>query len=231
MEKQKLNLKYNTFYNKINLNINRPFKDIKFTNNQNYALLNKDKNLHNKYLFKIKDSNKFQNKTLFERTSISNKLNENIFIKEKKIIDLKNDINKENQIHENKFQFNKNKKIRCFSQEKIKIDSINKNLKNNEEEEDDDINNKDIKSFFDNINKEFEDIGKIIKINLAIDEERKYVFDKNEFVLLKIIENELKEKYSLKIKEFIYNNKKLHVYKSLKENKLKNNCTIKISLE
>ena len=100
---------------------------------------------------------------------------------------------------------------------------------NNEEE--DEINDKDINAFFDNINKEFEDIGKIIKINLVIDEKRKYVFDKNEFVLLKIIENELKEKYSLKIKEFIYNNKKLRVYKSLKENKLKNNCTIIINLE
>ncbi len=131
---------------------------------------------------------------------------------------------------EPKIQFNKNKKIRCFSQEKIKINSINKNNINNEEEYDDN-NDKDMNKFFENINKEFEDIGKIIKINFIIDEKRKYVFDKNEFILLKIIENELKEKYGLKIKEFIYNNKKLHIFKSLKENKLEDNCTVNISLE
>ena len=231
MEKQ--NLKLNFLYNKINMNANKPFKDIKFTNNQNNLFLNKDKDFHNKYLLKIKEKNNFQNRTLYDKTFITNKFNDNIFLKEKKFMNLINDIdkdNKENKNNPNKIQFNKNKKIRCFSQEKIKINSINKNNINNEEEYDDN-NDKDMNKFFENINKEFEDIGKIIKINFIIDEKRKYVFDKNEFILLKIIENELKEKYGLKAKEFIYNNKKLHIFKSLKENKLEDNCTVNISLE
>ena len=231
MEKQ--NLKLNFLYNKINMNANKPFKDIKFTNNQNNLFLNKDKDFHNKYLLKIKEKNNFQNRTLYDKTFITNKFNDNIFLKEKKFMNLINDIdkdNKENKNNPNKIQFNKNKKIRCFSQEKIKINSINKNNINNEEEYDDN-NDKDMNKFFENINKEFEDIGKIIKINFIIDEKRKYVFDKNEFILLKIIENELKEKYGLKVKEFIYNNKKLHIFKSLKENKLEDNCTVNISLE
>ena len=215
------------------MNANKPFKDIKFTNNQNNLFLKKNKDFNNKYLLKIKEKNNFQNRTLYDKTFITNKFNDNIFLKEKKYINLINDIdkdNKENKNNPNKIKINKNKKIRCFSQEKIKINYINKNNINNEEEYDDN-NDKDINKFFENINKEFEDIGKIIKINFIINEKRKYVFDKNEFILLKIIENELKEKYGLKIKEFIYNNKKLHIFKSLKENKLEDNCTVNISLE
>ena len=243
MEKQNLNLKINPQFNKIN--IKKPFKDIKFTGNQNQnqninqnnIFINKDrdKNFHTKYLFKIKEKNNF-NKTYFDKTSLPNKIGNDIFVKERKFNNLKKDINndnKENQIqfNQNKLKFNNYKKIRCFSQEKIKLAPLpNNNILNNEEE--DDINdNKDINVFFDNINKEFADIGKIIKINFILDEKRKYEFNKNEFVILKIIENELKEKYGLKIKEFIYNNQKLKVFKSLKENKLEDNCNIKIIIE
>ena len=238
MEKQNLNLKLNPQYNKIN--IKKPFKDIKFSNNQNNIFINKDrdKNFHAKYLFKIKEKNNF-NKTYFDKASIPNKINNDIFIKEKKFSNVKKDINndnKENQIgfNQNKFKFNNYKKIRCFSQEKIKLTPIsNNNIVNNDE--DDDINdNKDINIFFDNINKEFADIGKNIKMTFILDEKdgkTKYEFNKNEFVILKIIENELKEKYGLKIKEFIYNNQKLKVFKSLKDNKLEDNCIIKIILD
>ena len=247
MEKPNLNLKINPQYNKIN--IKKPFKDIKFTGNnhnqnqnqnQNNIFIKKDRdnNFHTKYLFKIKEKNNF-NKTYFDKTSFPNKLGNDIFIKEKKFTNLKKDINndnKENQIgigyNQNKYKFNNYKKIRCFSQEKIKLAPIpnNNNILNNED--DDDMNdNKDINIFFDNINKEFADIGKIIKINFILDDKRKYEFNKNEFIILKIIENELKEKYGLKIKEFIYKNQKLKVFKSLKENKLEDNCNIKIIID
>ena len=236
MEKQNLNLKLNPQYNKIN--IKKPFKDIKFSNNQNNIFINKDrdKNFHAKYLFKIKEKNNF-NKTYFDKTSIQNKINNDIFIKEINFNNFKKDINndnKENQIgfNQNKFKFNNYKKIRCFSQEKIKLTPLpNNNILNNNEDDEDISDNKDINVFFDNINKEFADIGKIIKMNFILDEKRKYEFNKNEFVILKIIENELKEKYKLKIKEFIYNNQKLNVFKSLKQNKLEDNCIIKIIVD
>ena len=57
-------------------------------------------------------------------------------------------------------------------------------------------------------------------MTFVVDEKRKYDFNKNEFIILKIIENELKEKHGLNIKEFKYKNQKLNLYKSLKDNKL-----------
>ena len=100
MEKQ--NLKLNFLYNKINMNANKPFKDIKFTNNQNNLFLNKDKDFHNKYLLKIKEKNNFQNRTLYDKTFITNKFNDNIFLKEKKFMNLINDIDKEKKENKNK---------------------------------------------------------------------------------------------------------------------------------
>ena len=47
------------------------------------------------------------------------------------------------------------------------------------------------------INKEFNDIGKLIKMNFFIDDKRKYEFIKNKFIILKMNENELKEKIYL----------------------------------
>ena len=78
------------------------------------------------------------------------------------------------------------------------------------------------------IKKEFNDIGKIIKIKFVVDNERQYEFEKNEFVILKIIENDLKLNQGLDIKEFSLNDQILNVYKSLKENKIENNSIIKV---
>ena len=78
------------------------------------------------------------------------------------------------------------------------------------------------------INKEYSDMGKIIKIKFVLDKDRIYHYEKNEYVLLKIIENDLKENYDLDIKEFILNNQKLDIFKSLKENNIKNNSIISI---
>ncbi len=61
-----------------------------------------------------------------------------------------------------------------------------------------------------------------------VDNERQYEFEKNEFVILKIIENDLKLNQGLDIKEFSLNDQILNVYKSLKENKIENNSIIKV---
>ena len=233
MEKKNVNSKTNPLYNK--LNVNRPFKDIKFSNNQNNLLINKDKNFHNKFLIKIKEKNKFKNRTLFDKTAFANKLDNDYFNRDKKIYSLKSD-NKENLkiLNQNKKNLNIVKKTRCSSQEQKNYknySSPKNNLLNNEEEDDDDINNKDINLFFEKINKEFSDIGKLIKMNFVIDEKRKYEFIKNEFIILKIIENEIKEKYGLNVKEFNFKNQKLNIYKSLKENKLEDNCIINVIIE
>ena len=236
MEKNNLNIKLNPLYNK--LNVNRPFKDIKFSNNQNNIFINKDKNFHNKYLNKIKERNKFKNRTLFDKNAFANKLENDYLKRDKKLYNIKSDTNetKENQVklNQNKYNFNRAKKIRCFSQEQKNFQNYSSpkiNVINKEEEEDDDANPKDINLFFENINKEFNDIGKLIKMTFVVDEKRKYDFNKNEFIILKIIENELKEKYGLNIKEFKYKNQKLNLYKSLKDNKLEDNCIINIIIE
>ena len=236
MEKNNLNIKLNPLYNK--LNVNRPFKDIKFSNNQNNIFINKDKNFHNKYLNKIKERNKFKNRTLFDKATFANKLENDYLKRDKKLYNIKGDINetKENQIklNQNKYNFNRAKKIRCFSQEQKNFQNYSSpkiNVINKEEEEDDDANPKDINLFFENINKEFNDIGKLIKMTFVVDEKRKYDFNKNEFIILKIIENELKEKHGLNIKEFKYKNQKLNLYKSLKDNKLEDNCIINVIIE
>ena len=80
------------------------------------------------------------------------------------------------------------------------------------------------------IKKEFSDIGKLIKISFILDNGQKYDFEKNEFILLKIIENDLKENQGLNIKEFVFNEKKLNKFKSLKDNNIVNNSIIKIIL-
>ena len=85
-----------------------------------------------------------------------------------------------------------------------------------------------IDEFMEKIKKEFNDIGKLIKIKFVVDNERQYEFEKNEFVILKIIENDLKLNQGLDIKEFSLNDQILNVYKSLKENKIENNSIIKV---
>ena len=241
MEINNINSKTSINYNKIN-NLKRPFKDIKFTvNNPNNNLLNKDRKFHNKYLVKMNE----KNKTILYRSPFASIVDNNEYYKkDKKIAFLNKELttnkekkeNKDTQIKlPNKFSFNQ---IRYSSQAQRKIRLINsppKNIFINKNIEEDDDNNDDgkdidINLFFDKINKEFNDIGKMIKITFVVDENTKYDFIKNEFVLLKIIENDLKESYNLNIKEFIYKDQKLKVFKSLKENKLEDNCVIKVVL-
>ena len=90
--------------------------------------------------------------------------------------------------------------------------------------------NINISDFMEKIKKDYSDIGKLIKIKLIVDEERKYDFEKNEFVILKIIENDLKQNHGLEIKDFVLNDQTLNRYKSLQDNKIENNSEIKVIL-
>ena len=241
MDKQSLNTKLNELYNKLNLNGH--FNEIKLSNNLNTLFNNKNKTFHNKFMIKLKEKNIFPSKSLYDKNLLCNidKNKDNKFVnKEKILINLKKDINnnKENQTKSNyyKFDFNKSKKIRCCSQEQRNMSIVPSHPKinawmNNEGEDEKYKDNIDLNLFFDKINKEFNDMGKLIKINFVIDDKTTYNFIKNEYIILKIIENELKEKYGLKIKEFIYKNQTLNFYKSLKENNLKDNCFIKIIID
>ena len=133
-------------------------------------------------------------------------------------------------------KFNTLKKMRRFSQDHIKSGILTKNyeFKNNilikKEEKDDEEGTCDIniEELMQKINKEYSDMGKIIKIKFVLDKDRIYHYEKNEYILLKIIENDLKENYDLDIKEFILNNQKLDIFRSLKENNIKNNSIISI---
>ena len=207
--------------------------DKKF-NPYNFLSNNNMKYFHNKYLIKIKEKKKYPNKTLFDFSSLSKKIDKDLFN-----IDAK--VNNYKEQNENKykfnyhFNFNKFKKSRCCSQEqdRIKITSSSpknnaNNNNNNDEEDESEHDDCDINLFFDKINKEFDDIGKLIKMVFVIDNKRKYEFIKNEFVILKIIENELRDHHGIKVKEFIYKDKKLNLFKSLKDNNLENNCIIKV---
>ena len=230
MEEQNRTMKIKPQYNKIK--DHKPF-NIRFSNNNIITNnIKNNNNFYNKFYFKIKEEkNLFQNKTIINTNKDFLKPDKNNFIKAINFNNnLKNSDNKENKITFN--NFNKIKKIRCCSQgqrnSKLLCDSENKNILN-EAYENEQLNDiKDINLFFDKINKEFGDIGKVIKLNFMLDDKIKFEFNKNEFVLLKIIENELKEKNGIIIKEFIYKNQKLNVYKSLKQNNLEDNCIIKI---
>lgn len=237
MDKQKLDLKMNQINNNNKINENKPFKNIIFSNYKKSDYINKNKNIPNSFLFKKKEKDNFQNIISFNKPSEMKKINYDNFNLYRKLINLKTN-KKEKKIKLNcqDLKYNKIKNRSC-SQDQSKInEKIASSLKNknnilNRDEEDDNFNDEDVNTFFDKISKEFDDLGKLIKITFKVDEERKYEFIKNEFIILKIIENELKEKYGINIKEFIYKNQKLNPYKTLKDNKLEDNCIIKILID
>ena len=133
-------------------------------------------------------------------------------------------------------KFNTLKKMRRFSQDHIKSGILTKNyefknnilIKKEEKDEEEGTCDINIEELMQKINKEYSDMGKIIKIKFVLDKDRIYHYEKNEYILLKIIENDLKENYDLDIKEFILNNQKLDIFRSLKENNIKNNSIISI---
>ena len=109
---------------------------------------------------------------------------------------------------------------------------IEKSLKKNEttliDDYDTDMDNMNINEYLEKIKNDFKDNGNIIKIKFEVDKDRFYEYEKNEFVILKIIENDLKQNQGLDIKEFTYNNKKLNMYNSLKDEHIENNSVIKV---
>ena len=136
-----------------------------------------------------------------------------------------NTINKAKNLSQgiNKSEFIENKNEDIFDI-KLEKETINKKEKSFNV----DLNNTDINEIIDNIIKEYSDIGKIIKVCFFIDQDRIIEYKKNEYVILKIIEKDLKDNYGLDIKEFIFNNKKLNEFKSLKDNNIVNNSIIKV---
>ena len=93
---------------------------------------------------------------------------------------------------------------------------------------DTEIENMNMNEYIEKIRDDFKDIGKIIKIKFMVDKDRIYEYEKNEFVILKIFENELKQNQGLDVKEFVYNDKTLYMYNSLRDEKIENNSVIKV---
>jgi len=213
-----------------------------YTNGGGLNAIFQSKNNKNKIPFKIK-KNKFQNKTFFEQNEKEN------FPKIQQLNGKKTNIfnPKLRHINSDHFNFNKVKKIRSSSQDhnqtlfaQNKFRDIYSSKMEKEIVKIEPIINKDIEpeaflninisDFMEKIKKDYSDIGKLIKIKLIVDEERKYDFEKNEFVILKIIENDLKQNHGLEIKDFVLNDQTLNRYKSLKDNKIENNSEIKVIL-
>jgi hypothetical protein len=235
----------NKKFSKIKINSIRTIKPQKFnekikfySNKQDIGTNFKNKNPKNKFPFQI-SKNQFQNKTFFEPEK-ENIPKINFMMKTKKI-----NIFQPKLRQVNSELFRKIKKRKSSSQENIKANlnhktlqelfniKLEKEIKKEEKRiinEEMETNGEDINidEFMEKIKKEFNDIGKIIKIKFVVDNERQYEFEKNEFVILKIIENDLKLNQGLDIKEFSLNDQILNVYKSLKENKIENNSIIKV---
>ena len=226
-----------------NINIKPPklSDKIKFYTNKNYINNPAFKNKYSENNIPNKNKKiKMQNKTFL---GIIDKQN----LQKIKLPPFKKKISIDAGMKHNKSDyFNRIKKIRCSSQDQIQKMYLKKNinelLNNNYkkekeiidesegEEENEKVENINISEFMERIKKEFSDIGKLIKISFILDNGKKYDFEKNEFILLKIIENDLKENQGLNIKEFVFNEKKLNKFKSLKDNNIVNNSIIKIIL-
>ena len=204
----------------------------------------KNKNNKNKNLIVI-NKNKFQNRTFFEQNEKENlpKINQANY-KKNNI----GNIGKPKLRHINSEHFTKIKAIRSSSQEnkndvfsahKKVIELLNNKLEkemekeettNDEKLEQEKMLNFNLEEFMEKIKNDFSDIGNLVKMCFVVDDKRKFQYEKNEFVILKIIENDLKQNQGLNIKGFVLNEQKLNIYKSLKENKIENNSVIKVIL-
>ena len=204
----------------------------------------KNKNNKNKNLIVI-NKNKFQNRTFFEQNEKENlpKINQGNY-KKNNI----GNIDKPKLRHINSEHFTKIKAIRSSSQEnkndvfsahKKVIELLNNKLEKEMEKEEtkkkkkleqEKMLNFNLEEFMEKSKNDFSDIGNLVKMCFVVDDKRKFQYEKNEFVILKIIENDLKENLGIDIKEFVLNEQKLNIYKSLKENKIENNSVIKVIL-
>ena len=201
-----------------------------FAKRQSFNDLEQNGNYQKKIILKTNIDKLKANKT-------SVNLNEKAKFPSLKIMNFKKKASIELKIRNiDNIKFNTLKKMRRFSQDHIKSGILTKNyefknnilIKKEEKDEEEGICDINIEELMQKINKEYSDMGKIIKIKFVLDKDRIYHYEKNEYILLKIIENDLKENYDLDIKEFILNNQKLDIFKSLKENNIKNNSIISI---
>ena len=201
-----------------------------FAKRQSFNDLEKNGNYQKKIILKTNIDKLKANKT-------SVNLNEKAKFPSLKIMNFKKKASIELKIRNiDNIKFNTLKKMRRFSQDHIKSGILTKNyefknnilIKKEEKDEEEGICDINIEELMQKINKEYSDMGKIIKIKFVLDKDRIYHYEKNEYILLKIIENDLKENYDLDIKEFILNNQKLDIFRSLKENNIKNNSIISI---
>jgi len=201
-----------------------------FAKRQSFNDLEQNGNYQKKIILKTNIDKLKANKT-------SVNLNEKAKFPSLKIMNFKKKASIELKIRNiDNIKFNTLKKMRRFSQDHIKSGILTKNyefknnilIKKEEKDEEEGTCDINIEELMQKINKEYSDMGKIIKIKFVLDKDRIYHYEKNEYILLKIIENDLKENYDLDIKEFILNNQKLDIFRSLKENNIKNNSIISI---
>ena len=207
-----------------------------FTKNKNMTLLFNNKT-KTKMPFEIR-RDKFQNQTFMKNTlkcplpkiKLTNNSKKHFF---------------ETKFPKNNSEFFLTSKIvRSSSQENINVFAKQKNFMNSfsskieqklkkteviiNNDYDTEIENMNMSEYIKKIKDDFKDNGKIIKIKFMVDKDRIYEYEKNEFVILKIFENELKQNQGLDVKEFVYNDKKLNMYNSLRDEKIENNNVIKV---
>ena len=82
----------------------------------------------------------------------------------------------------------------------------------------------------DKINKEYQNVGQLIRVSFVVEDKTIFDYEKNEFVILKIVKNDLKENQGLDVKDFIFQDSKLNMFKSFKDNNIINNSVIKVVL-
>ena len=105
-----------------------------------------------------------------------------------------------------------------------------KELNNNDNTENDILDSISMEQLKDKINKEYQNVGQLIKVSFVVEDKKIFDYEKNEFVILKIVKNDLKENQGLDVKDFIFQDSKLNMFKSFKDNNIINNSVIKVVL-
>ena len=105
-----------------------------------------------------------------------------------------------------------------------------KELNNNDNTENDILDSISMEQLKDKINKEYQNVGQLIRVSFVVEDKKIFDYEKNEFVILKIVKNDLKENQGLDVKDFIFQDSKLNMFKSFKDNNIINNSVIKVVL-
>ena len=105
-----------------------------------------------------------------------------------------------------------------------------KELNNNDNTENDILDSISMEQLKDKINKEYQNVGQLIRVSFVVEDKKIFDYEKNEFVILKIVKNDLKENQGLDVKDFIFQDSKLNMFKSFKDNNVINNSVIKVVL-